>query len=378
MAGAANVSPPLPPFLVGDPIPWFALPTAGNPDFKLQSIAGRYVVLCFFGSAGDSKARAHLDAVLSQARLFDDQRLTFFGISTDPEDRAKGRVKDAEVGVRYFWDLDGAVSRAFRPADGQGVTYVLDPTLRVVATLRFDDPRGHDQRIKAMLAGLPDPDRHCGVEQTAPVLIVPRVFEPGLCRRLIEVYEKDGGEDSGFMREAGGKTVSVIDHNFKKRRDCGIDDPDLRAALMRRVHARLVPEIGKAFQFHATRMERYIVACYDAGTGGYFRPHRDNTTKGTAHRRFAVTINLNAEEYEGGDLRFPEYGTRVYRAPTGGAVVFSCSLLHEATPVTKGRRFAFLPFLYDDAAAREREANNAFLGEGVRPYTMGTPPPKAG
>ena len=59
-------------------------------------------------------------------------------------------------------------------------------------------------------------------------------------------------------------------------------------------------------------------------------------------------------------------------------MVFSCSLLHEATPVTKGRRFALLPFLYDDAAAREREANNAFLGEGVRPYTMGTPPPKAG
>tara|TARA_B100000408_G_scaffold123993_1_gene105073 strand:- start:348 stop:731 length:384 start_codon:yes stop_codon:yes gene_type:complete len=112
----------------------------------------------------------------------------------------------------------------------------------------------------------------------------------------------------------------------------------------------------RAFQFRATRIERYLVACYEAGAG-HFRPHRDNTTHGTAHRRFAVTINLNAGEYDGGDLRFPEFGQRTYRAPTGGAVVFSCSLLHEATPVTSGRRDAFLPFLYDEAARKVRDAN---------------------
>jgi predicted 2-oxoglutarate/Fe(II)-dependent dioxygenase YbiX len=96
--------------------------------------------------------------------------------------------------------------------------------------------------------------------------------------------------------------------------------------------------------------------------GGQFQPHRDNTTKGTAHRRFAVTINLNDEEYEGGDLRFPEYGPRTYRAPTGGAVAVSCSLLHEATVVTRGRRIAYLPFLYDEAAEKIRAVNLKFLG----------------
>ncbi len=49
-------------------------------------------------------------------------------------------------------------------------------------------------------------------------------------------------------------------------------------------------------------------------------------------------------------------------------MVFSCSLLHQALPVTAGRRYAFLPFLYDDAAAKLREANNARLGEGVGAY----------
>ena len=111
------------------------------------------------------------------------------------------------------------------------------------------------------------------------------------------------------------------------------------------------------FQFKVTRLERYLVACYDAADGGYFRPHRDNETLGTAHRRFAVSINLNAEQFEGGDLRFPEFGTRTYRPPTGGAVVFCCSLQHEATPVTRGRRYAFLPFLYDEAGQAIRNAN---------------------
>ena len=42
------------------------------------------------------------------------------------------------------------------------------------------------------------------------------------------------------------------------------------------------------------------------------------------------------------------------------------SFCDEATKVTKGRRYAFLPFLYDDAAARIRERN--------RQYVSGAPP----
>lgn len=105
------------------------------------------------------------------------------------------------------------------------------------------------------------------------------------------------------------------------------------------------------------------MACYDSSVGGHFRAHRDNTTKGTAHRQFAVSINLNTEEFEGGQLWFPEFGRRAYRPSTGGAVVFSCSLMHEATPVTKGFRYAYLPFLYNEEGARIRQANLQFLAK---------------
>jgi hypothetical protein len=45
-------------------------------------------------------------------------------------------------------------------------------------------------------------------------------------------------------------------------------------------------------------------------------------------------------------------------------------MLHRVTRVTAGRRYAFLPFLYDDAAARLRQENLAFLGE----TSVNTPP----
>jgi predicted 2-oxoglutarate/Fe(II)-dependent dioxygenase YbiX len=83
--------------------------------------------------------------------------------------------------------------------------------------------------------------------------------------------------------------------------------------------------------------------------------------------RFALSVNLN-DAFEGGTLSFPEYGPKAYKMPAGTGVVFSCSLLHQVAPVTRGQRYAFLPFLYDDAAATLREKNNRFLDKDLDAY----------
>jgi predicted 2-oxoglutarate/Fe(II)-dependent dioxygenase YbiX len=114
-------------------------------------------------------------------------------------------------------------------------------------------------------------------------------------------------------------------------------------------------------------MDRYIVACYDSAIGGHFYRHRDNVNAGAQHRRFAISMNLNSD-YDGCDLVFPEFGRRAYRAPCGGAIVFSCGALHQVTPVTRGRRYAFLAFLYGEADAALRETNNAKLHDGEQRY----------
>jgi peroxiredoxin len=353
---------------VGEPAPWFVARSPVNPQFHLDTVAGRYVVLCFFKSAGDPSSRRVLDDILKQRGTFDDQSACFFGVSTDPDDESLGRIREQLPGIHLFWDFDHSVSRLYGALTDstsyRRFSLVLDERLRIVAIVPFDEPPDqHVPRVMQALSSLPPFEPPRMAPAPAPILIVPRVFEPELCRTLIRYYDDRGGEDSGFMREIGGKTVGVHDYGHKRRRDQEIDDASLRKACMVRIHDRVAPEIHKAFQFHATRIERYIVACYDAESGGHFRAHRDNTTKGTAHRRFAVSLVLNTGEFEGGNLRFPEFGRQFYSPPAGGAVVFSCSLLHEATPVTKGKRFVFLPFLYDEAAARVREGNLRFVAE---------------
>jgi predicted 2-oxoglutarate/Fe(II)-dependent dioxygenase YbiX/peroxiredoxin len=362
---------------VGDPAPWFQQRSTSNPNYAFDTAAGRYIVLCFFGTSADAQGRDMLRILDEQRSIFNDEHVSFFGVSIDPSDANEGRIRESLPGIRFFLDFDGAVSRLYgaAPIDvlkGPIVLrrfwLVLDPTLRVRALVPAK-PDGSDRHeVAGYLKALPPVETFLGFPVQAPIIILPHVFEPDLCRRLIQRYETHGGEDSGFMREVNGKTVPVVDYGHKRRSDYTIQENDpIRTELQRRVQQRVKPEIQKVHQFNATRMERYIVACYDSATRDHFRPHRDDVTKGTAHRKFALSINLN-DDFDGGEVSFPEYGPRSFKAPPGGAVIFSCSLLHAVSPVTRGRRYVFLPFLYDDAAAALREANNAFLDQRVGEY----------
>jgi predicted 2-oxoglutarate/Fe(II)-dependent dioxygenase YbiX len=354
-----------PAYSIGEPVPGFRARAESNPRFAFDTVAGRWVLVLIPGSLGAPGVAERLQAVIApHAARFDVTNAALIVIGTDKEDERASRLKDGH-GRRVLWDDDGSARKALRALGEDGSTrtgwLLLDPMLRVVGVWPLDA----GEAAMAAFAAVPSPADHAGVPLHAPVLIVPRVFEPAFCRQLIALYEAQGGGESGFMRDVDGKTVGINDPSHKRRKDAVIESEELQAQFRARLTARLIPEILRAFQFRATRIERYIVACYDSADRGFFRAHRDNTTMGTAHRRFAVTINLNTGEYEGGDLRFPEFGPKTYRAPVGGAVVFSCSLLHEALPVTQGLRYATLPFLYDDAAAAIRAKNAQFLGQNV-------------
>ncbi len=349
----------------GDAAPWFVARSVANPRFHLDTAAGRYLLLYFAGSLNSQAGRDVERVVLANLALFDGYHAAAFLISADPGDEA-GRSE--HPGLKYFWDFDRTAALRYGVADEQmplGVQpalVLLDRSLRMVAIKKLGDRvLAEAELFVDLVRRMPALPPSQPAQRQAPVLVMDRIFEPAFCRALIDYCKASGTVESGYMQQVGDRTIGVIDYGHKRRQDCWLEDGRLMGHCRSRILRRLVPEIKKAFQFEVTRIERFLIGCYDAGIGGYFRPHRDNTTAGTAHRRFAVTINLNAEEYEGGDLRFPEYGTSCYRAPTGGAVVFSCSLLHEALPVTRGVRYAYLPFLYDEEARRIREANAQFI-----------------
>jgi len=193
----------------------------------------------------------------------------------------------------------------------------------------------------------PPPAAAAEIRCAAPVLTIPNVLSRADCQALIARWHEMGNAPGKVTSLVHGEQVERVYESLKKRRDHRLSDPVVLRPLLALIARRLAPELDKAFHYRAFKFDRVLIACYDAERGDYFRRHRDNQTPTTATRRFALTLNLNSDEYEGGELIFPEYGDYRYKPATGAAVLFSCSLLHEALPVTVGQRFALLSFLRD-------------------------------
>jgi predicted 2-oxoglutarate/Fe(II)-dependent dioxygenase YbiX len=266
--------------------------------------------------------------------------------------------------VRFFWDFDLAVSRLYGVVDAANLRpclFLIDPAFRIAMSAPIEATAAVLDRLARELADAP----RAAESSYAPVLTLPRILEPDLCEALIAYYRAGEATASGFTRDVDGQTVQHIDTFLKRRSDVTIEDETVLEALRSRLEDRLFPMVKRALGWQAQHIERYLISRYAEADLGFFSPHRDDVTAGTAHRKFAVSLNLN-DGYEGGDLRFPEFGPRTYRPPAGGATVFCCSLLHEATPVTRGERFVFVPFLYDEEGARIRRQNMGKVAVGLR------------
>ena len=162
-----------------------------------------------------------------------------------------------------------------------------------------------------------------------------------LCSRLIENWKKDHQEGQVNDGKSNAPDVSI-----KKNREHVVRDPDLFREIASTIGPRIAPELEKAFNFEQRlRFEAFTVLSYSDDREDFFAPHRDNLRQ-TQKRRFAMSLNLN-EGYEGGELWFPEYGKHKYLPAAGAGVIFSCSLLHEALPVTKGQRWVMVTFMCD-------------------------------
>src|ERR1700733_4248616 len=356
--------------ILGDPVPWFSLPVVTGGSFDLQATAGRWVVLSFVGSLADPRATAEVAELGRLSAAFSEDHLiigcVFTGQASDTDSLTDSLGAISSGTLSFLADRDGAVGRSFGAAE-MPRTIILDPMLRAVADIAWDVPQGHADMVRNILQGLPRVDDSAGVPMFAPALMVPRVFSFGICDFLIQFYETQGAVDSGFQFDIDGKTVTLSDWRLKRRSDVAVGVPEVRELIRDHIVRRLVGPIERYFQFKVTRMDRYVVACYDSAVAAHFHRHRDNINAGAQHRRFALSINLN-KDFEGGDLAFPEFGTKAYRPSEGGALVFSCGALHQVTPVTKGKRYAFLAFMYGEEDAVRREGNNAKLHAGELQY----------
>jgi predicted 2-oxoglutarate/Fe(II)-dependent dioxygenase YbiX len=327
----------MPPALAaGDLVPRIALP---GPDGKIvdlghQTIAGNAVVLWLAGPAPDAAAFARLAALLP--RLKAAEALAYAVVAVPPA--------AAEAPAPVLFDPERKLLAPFG-LNGPGIV-VYDSDRRLAAVLPDSDFAAAAALCERLFAATGP----LTVSRQAPVLMLPGVFEPALIAELLGYWDK-GDKKSDAVATAAGRDYGAPD--VKKRIDVVVTDAALSAKLQERLTRRVAPEIAKAYQHAVGYLEPFRIGCYDSASGGHFLRHRDNSTRYTAHRLFAVTLNLNTGEYTGGGVRFPEYGRMVYAPEAGAAVVFSCALLHEVLPVTQGRRFGVFTFMHDEAGERQ-------------------------
>jgi len=338
----------LPALSAGDIAPQCALPALDgrNVDIRADDIAGNPIVLLFCPSFSEAVAGALAGIVAAQSS-FGAARARLFAITRDDAKAARA----LNIPFPVLLDREGAVFRAF-DAEAQGIptTVVLRPNQHVMAILK-SPPSAQVHEALAHVERLAAERQSALMTHHPPVLLVPDVLSAADCRDLITIFRTRG---QTFVPPGPGIDYIGTDYKMRipeygraDRIDHWIVDKSTESLLHNRIEQRLLPEIAKAFQYRITRWERLRIGCYQGERGGELHGHRDNVEP-TPYRRFAMSINLNLEQFEGGELRFPEFGDQRYRPANGTAIVFSSSLLHEALHVTSGHRLVLLAFLFGD------------------------------
>ena len=258
--------------------------------------------------------------------------------------------KNCAVTFSMLADPDGEFSGSYGVKPGAGVTLnaVLDRNGRLLKTIIAPSVKLVADGLLAACKTEAHASNSGTIDTQAPVLQIPRIFEPAFCEELIAYWHSNEKRENEITRNFTDSKVDLSDANIKRRSDVLVpqnEDP-LNQRIRQRLSMRVVPEIEKAFQFHTSAYDIARIVFYDSSDSGFFSPHRDVYNDDTdSPRRFAISINLN-DDYEGGVLRFAEYGMQTYNPPPGSGVVFSCRLLHEVLPVIKGQRFGAIMFFY--------------------------------
>ena len=339
-------------------------------DLKFHNLLNRSVSLYdnrVFGwpkvihlSNTPDEAESELRELAEHYHKFTSMETQVIGVTRASVEQNARLVQRLELPFPLLSHTDGALHKAAGVGSGSAPrTLVFDAVLRLEEVIAESAAPSQIAAALAYCTRRFDLRRPKVIGEHAPVLMVRNLIDPAHCQRLIALWEQSPKQENITTKKSGARQS---DSRTKMRRDVLIEPGSPESEeLLGIVARRLVPEIATAFNFEVTRYEPFRVGCYDAADRGFFSQHRDNTTRTTRHRRYALTLNLNTGDYEGGYLRLPEYGPHFYAPPAGGGIVFSCSLLHHATPVTTGRRFMLVAFFWGEAEQPQFEESLGHL-----------------
>ena len=348
---------PVPRLSRGERAPDFILPSLDGTPTRFYAKAGGTPTVLLFSDANQ------IDTILCLSEELKNRpsiKMSILAILENNLPPAQSVTAKNKIDFPVFLDTQGTIKTAYRLVDDEkNIIFLLDANLRVLTSILLEDIQLAVKRLISLYTESWSHVEPLEIKTQAPALLLPNVLDPELCLHLIDVWETEGNVATGVELSQENRRQEVIISDSKSRRDHVVTDQKLLRLLSSSIGRRVMPELQRAFAFQATRFEGFKIVCYDAATSGFFSAHRDNLSPSTAHRRFALSLNLN-QDYEGGYLRFPEFGPNLYQPEVGEAIVFSCSHLHEVTEMKNGRRFALLSFLFSeaDSQSRSKSKNN--------------------
>jgi peroxiredoxin len=331
----------------GDIAPDCILPDVNGNEVNLRSdsVAGNPLVITFCPRFSPP-AKDLLKCFSEQIESLSANGARLFAVTMDKTEAASSQ----NLAFPILIDRREQVFAGFSAPRDRPSTTVLRRNHHVAGILN-GDPKAQVAETLLLLQSMARERETVLMHTHPPVLLIPEAFSREDCARLINIFEARGQvfvepQAAMDLMKGADYKMRIPEHMREDRIDHFFYEKPTVAFLSNRLN-RIVPEIFKAFQYRVTKYEALRMARYEGHRGGYSHGHRDNIAP-YQYRRFAMSINLNTEEFEGGELRFPEFGDQRYRPESGTAIVFSSSLLHEAMHVTAGRRFVFLAFLFGE------------------------------
>lgn len=334
---------------IGDPAAPFILPDPSGTQWSPldNDIAGKPLLLLFQAPASGQSAAAFLDDLRPFVAAHDEFRslgCSLFGLSRT-EIAGDILAPESKPMFPLLTDHKGDVFRAYGMDRITGTVAVLLNANMKIAYIAGGAVPPAPGRILELLRQIQRSRPPVPLSAHPPVLLVPGALSGADCGALTQLWHQMDQEHGAVGHsDVDPKCVNFL-HEYGRVKQYLIEDPRLQQALDAKLARRLMPEISKAFDTRAPQREIYALSCYDSSDGGMLKPHRDCASQETQHRRFTLSVALN-DTFQGGALRFREYGEQTYNLPVGTAIVFSAAILHEVLPITAGRRFALVTHLY--------------------------------
>lgn len=164
-------------------------------------------------------------------------------------------------------------------------------------------------------------------------ICIPDILDGGQLRELAALFDRQSFVDG---RDTAGWAAAGVKNNAQVA-TTSADYAGMQATLAGALAAnRVFAMAAMPKTLRPILFSRYL-------PGKAYGPHVDNALMGNAPQTridLAFTVFLSdPESYEGGELEIDEpAGTRAFKLPAGGAVLYPANSLHQVTEVTSGRR----------------------------------------